>query len=149
MKNIIKILTLAAAVVVASVQQSNAQGVVTLPVMTVAASVASNAVWSSAHVIDVRRQQNVAIEWTFGLAGAGSGITSVSFTPSLDGTTLTTAFPEHEFILARAANGTTRVTVATNLNVKGYNYLVVGVVSNASANILTNTIRYVVKPSAP
>ena len=151
MKNIIQLLTLAAAVVVASVQQSHAQGLVTVAggSFTIAASATSNGVFSSSYVIDCRRQQNVAIEWTQTLAGAGSTVGGISLVPSLDGSTPASTPDNNGFALVRAPNGTTPVITVTNFNVKGYNYLIVSGVTNGSANIQTNTLRYWVKPNAP
>lgn len=128
-----------------------AQGLVTVAggPFTMVASTTSNGVFSSSYVIDVRRQQNVIIEWNQVLAGAGSTVGGLSFVPSIDGSTIASSPENNGFAIVRAPNGTTPVITVTNFYVKGYNYLVLYGVTNGSANIQTNTIRYWVKPNAP
>lgn len=135
------------AILVGGVQQMAAQ-LVTLPTILVNSGVTSNTPAGS-FVIDVRRQQNVAIEWTQTLGGAGSSTGGVSFVPSVDGSTLAASPENNGFCLVRAAAGTTATTVVTNFNVKGYNYLVLYYITNGNSQAMTNTFRYWVKPSAP
>ena len=141
-KLILSLLTLAALVVGAQAQ------LVTLPSTVIYNSVTSNAVAGSL-VIDVRGQQNVAIEWTQALNGAGSTVGGLSFVPSIDGTTIASSPENNGFSIVRAPNGTTPVVTITNFNVKGYNYLTLWYTTNGSAALQTNTIRYWVKPNAP
>jgi hypothetical protein len=144
-KIIISLLTLAALVVGAQ-----AQGLVTASVSPVIYnSVTTNMAGTSTIVIDVRRQQNVAIEWTQTLNGAGSTVGGLAFVPSLDGSTLASSPHDNGFSIVRAPNGTTPVVTITNFNVKGYNYLVCHYITNGSAALMTNTVRYWVKPNAP
>jgi hypothetical protein len=121
---------------------------VTLPTILVGSGVTSNTPAGS-FVIDVRRQQNVAVEWTQTLGGAGTSLAGVEFVPSLDGTTLAASPDNNGFVMARAAAGGTATTVVTNFNVKGYNYLVLRYITNGNSQAMTNTFRYWVKPSAP
>lgn len=141
-------LGLAVATVAMGVQPLFGQ-LVTLPTILVNSSVTSNTPAGSGFVIDVRRQQNVSIEWTQTLGGAGTSTGGVAFVPSLDGTTLAASPENNGFMMARAAAGTTATTVVTNFNVKGYNYLVLYYITNGNAQAMTNTFRYWVKPSAP
>ena len=140
-------LLIAAASAVAFIYTASAQ-LVTLPTILVGSGVTSNTPAGS-FVIDCRRQQNVAIEWTQTLGGAGTSLAGVSFVPSIDGTTLAASPDNNGFVLARAAAGGTATTVVTNFNVKGYNYLVLYYITNGNAQAMTNTFRYWVKPSAP
>jgi hypothetical protein len=140
-------LLIAAASAVAFIHTASAQ-LVTLPTILVGSGVTSNTPAGS-FVIDCRRQQNVAIEWTQTLGGAGTSLAGVSFVPSIDGTTLAASPDNNGFVLARAAAGGTATTVVTNFNVKGYNYLVLYYITNGNSQAMTNTFRYWVKPSAP
>jgi hypothetical protein len=135
------------ALLVGGVQQVAAQ-LVTLPTILVNSGVTSNTPAGS-FVIDVRRQQNVAIEWTQTLGGAGTSLAGVSFVPSIDGSTLAASPDNNGFVMARAAAGGTATSVITNFNVKGYNYLVLYYITNGNSQAMTNTFRYWVKPSAP
>lgn len=135
------------ALLVGGVQQMAAQ-LVTLPTILVASGATSNAPAGS-FVLDVRRQQNVAIEWTQALGGAGTSAAGVAFVPSIDGSTLAASPDNNGFVLVRAAAGATPTTVVTNFNVKGYNYLVLYYITNGNSQVMTNTFRYWVKPSAP
>lgn len=135
------------ALLVGGVQQVAAQ-LVTLPTILVNSGVTSNTPAGS-FVIDVRRQQNVAIEWTQQLGGAGTSLAGVEFVPSIDGTTLASTPDNNGFVLARAASGGTAITTITNFNVKGYNYLVLRYITNGNSQLMTNSFRYWVKPNAP
>lgn len=140
-------LGLAVATVAMGVQPLFAQ-LVTLPTILVNSSVTSNTPAGS-FVIDVRRQQNVAIEWTQQLGGAGTSNCGVSFVPSLDGTTIAASPENNGFMMSRVSAGGTATTVVTNWNTKGYNYLVLYYITNGNAQAMTNTFRYWVKPNAP
>ncbi len=135
------------ALLVGGVQQVAAQ-LVTLPTILVGSGLTTNTP-AGAHVIDVRRQQNVAIEWTQQLGGAGTSLAGVEFVPSIDGTTLASTPDNNGFVLARAASGGTAITTITNFNVKGYNYLVLRYITNGNSQLMTNSFRYWVKPNAP
>ena len=100
-------------------------------------------------VIDCRRQQNVTVEWTTTLGGAGSSVGGITFIPSVDGSTVASSAHNNGFFMAIAANGTTAVVVSTNFNVKGIPYLVGNYITNGNAQIMTNTFKYWVKPNAP
>jgi hypothetical protein len=148
MKNVLTVLTLAASLFAASVQQSHGQAA-SLATYTIAASATSNAVFTG-YAIDCRGQQNVAVEWTQTLAGAGSTVGGITFVPSIDGSTkATTPSLADGFTMVTAPNGATPVITITNFNVKGYSYLLLYAQTNGSANIQTNSVRYWVKRNAP
>lgn len=132
----------------ASLFGAQAQGLVTAAnIPVVYNSVTTNMAGTATIVIDCRRQQNVAIEWT--MLTSGSTLSGIRFTPSLDGSTLATSVHDNGFSMARAPVANTPTVVITNFNVKGYNYLVCDYITNGSAAALTNTVRYWVKPNAP
>lgn len=133
---------------VASLFGAQAQGLVTAAnIPVVYNSVTTNMAGTATIVIDCRRQQNVAVEWT--MLTSGSTLSGIRFTPSVDGSTLATSPHDNTFSMARAPVANTPTVVITNFNVKGYNYLVCDYITNGSAALLTNTIRYWVKPNAP
>mgnify|MGYP006935477800 CR=1 FL=1 len=142
-KLILILLTLAA-----SLFGVQAQGLVTAAsVPVVYNSVTSNLTGTAAIVIDCRRQQNIAVEWT--VLTSGSTLSGIRFTPSVDGSTLATTPHDNGFVMARAPVANTPTVVITNWNVKGFNYLIGDYITNGSAALMTNTVRYWVKPNAP
>lgn len=102
-------------------------------------------------VLDVRRQQNVAVEWTFNVGGSDVTNCAVMFVGSPSSTSIPTSLPlDGAFLMTRASGGTTNIVVVTNFNVKGHSFLHLAAITNNSATmVLTNTFRYVVKPNAP
>ena len=102
--------------------------------------------------IDVRRQQNVCIEWTFRHA-TGSSATdtnAIHFVPVVAGgiQSTTPKFSDGFLIVARA-NGATPVTIVTNFTVRGYSALEVYSITNNTLDAMTNRIRYSIKQNAP
>lgn len=118
------------------------------PTVVVNASVTSNTP-SGTIVIDVRRQQNVAVEWSQQLAGAGTTLSGISFVPSVDGVNISSSPINEGFMMARAASGTNVIRCVTNWNVKGYSFLICNYITNGNAQAMTNNIRWWLKPSAP
>ena len=141
-KKLFAVVTLAAAVVAASVQHAEAQLVG--PTTTVVnANVTSNAPVGVV-TIDCRGQQNIPIKWTVNLGGAGTETMGIRFHPSTDGSTLpTTPTTAHGFVMAVAANGTTPVIVQTNFATLGYPFLHLYYATNGNASqVMTNKIEY-------
>ena len=100
-------------------------------------------------VLDIRRQQNVAVLVSSKQAtGSDTSVIGYKFVPSVDGTTEAAA---PALWLAKAANGTTAVTISTNFaSLGGYPYLILTQVTNGAATVLTNlSVKYWVKPDAP
>lgn len=144
MKTIITILALLIAAITGFAQDSGQATVV------VAANVTSNTPVGTL-TIDCRRQQNVAVEWEFELSGSGTDTIGIRWVPSATASAIpTTPTLADGFYMVSAANGATTVRVATNFNVKGFPYLHGYYITNASASrVLTNRVRYWVKPNAP
>ena len=137
MKTFITLITLAATVVVAQAQ------LVELPVVEVVANVTSNAPVGVV-TLDCRGQQNVAVQWTLALSGAGTEIMGLRFQPSADGATLPTSpSAGQSYTMAIAANGATPVIVTTNFATLGYPFVHLWYATNGSATrVMTNSIKY-------
>lgn len=142
LKKLFAVVTLAAAVVAASVQHAEAQ-LVGPTTVTVAANVTSN-VPMGVVTIDCRGQQNIPIKWTVNLGGAGTETMGLRFHPSTDGSTLpTTPTTAHGFVMATAANGTTAVVVQTNFATLGFPFLHLYYATNGNASVaMTNKLEY-------
>ena len=124
--------------------------IVTLPAIVCFEQASVTNFVAGAHVIDCRRQQNVAIEWTFKLDGVDTSGVSLRFVPvTATGVRSTSTQLGEGFLIVRAANNTTPVTVITNFNVKGYSFLELHSQTNDTLQIVTNYIRYSLKPNAP
>jgi hypothetical protein len=141
-KKLIAVVTLAAAVVAASVQHAEAQ-LVGPTTVVVNANVTSNAPVGVV-TIDCRGQQNIPIKWTVNLAGAGTEVMGVRFQPSADGSTLpTTPTAAYGYTMAIAANGTTPVVVTTNFATLGFPFLHLYYATNGNATYaMTNKFEY-------
>jgi hypothetical protein len=141
MKRFLKVLTLAAAAIVAQVQSVNAQLVGPFSV-DVVANVTSNTPLGVV-TIDCRGQQNVAIRWTVQLGGAGTEIMGVRFQPSADASALATTPAVLGYQMAIAANGTTAVNVTTNFATLGYPFLHLYYATNGNASsVMSNRFNY-------
>lgn len=148
MKNILTILTLAAAVVVASVQTASAQ------IADAGTAVIFNSVTSNHPVgtisIDCSKQQNVALQWTLTLNGAGTEVHGVRFVGITEpGVRPSSPSLADGYYMAIAANGTTPVIVATNFNTKGFSRLDCTYMTNGTAALATNNVKYWFKRNAP
>lgn len=151
MKNLLSILTLAAAVCAVSVQPVSAQTVEATPTggAVIYNSVASNLPVSTV-TIDCSGQKEVAVQWTLTLNGAGTDVHGIRFIPICEpGTRPSTPTLADGFSMAIAANGTTPVIVATNFTVKGWTRLDCYYMTNGTAALATNVVKYRVKKNAP
>lgn len=137
MKAFLASIMLAATAVVAQAQ------LVELSPVVVNANVTSNTPVGVV-TIDCRGQQNVALQWTVNLSGSGTEVMGLRFQPSADGATLpTTPSTAQSYVLAIAANGTTPVTVTTNLATLGYPFVHLYYATNGNAsNRMTNQFKY-------
>ena len=145
------ILTLAASLFAASVQQANAQVVEVTPTggASIYDSVASNLAVGT-FSIDCSKQQNISVQWTVQLAGAGTETHGIRFVGLVvPGTRPSNANLQDGYYMAVAANGTTPVIVTTNFNVKGFSRLDCTYMTNGTAALATNTVKYWVKRDAP
>ena len=137
MKKFLTLLTLALAVVAGQAQ------LVELPAVEVVANVTSNTPVGVV-TLDVRGQQNVAVQWTLALSGAGTEIMGLRWQPSADGVTLpTTPSTGQMYTMAIAANGATPVIVTTNFATLGYPFIHLYYATNGSATrVMSNSIKY-------
>ena len=112
---------------------------------TLAAATATNL--ASAPVMDVRKQNKVAVQVKFTLSAAATTNTIYTFARSVDGSnfdtsgTVTWQVPQ---------NGTTAVICSTNIDMEGYGYLKLLSIDNRDDNgVLTNSfIKYAIKRGA-
>jgi hypothetical protein len=109
---------------------------------TLAAATATNL--ASAPVMDVRKQDKVAVQVKFTLSAAATTNTIYTFARSLDGSNYDTA---NTFVWAVPQNGTTTVIASTNIDMAGYGYLKLVTIDNRDDNgVLTNSlIKYAIK----
>ena len=137
MKKFLTLLTLALAVVAGQAQ------LVELPAVEVVANVTSNTPVGVV-TLDCRGQQNVAVQWTLALSGAGTEIMGLRWQPSADGVTLpTTPSAGQMYTMAIAATGATPVIVTTNFATLGYPFIHLYYATNGSATrVMTNSIKY-------
>ena len=137
MKKFLTLLTLALAVVAGQAQ------LVELPAVEVVANVTSNTPMGVV-TLDVRGQQNVAVQWTLALSGAGTEIMGLRWQPSADGVTLpTTPSTGQMYTMAIAATGATPVIVTTNFATLGYPFIHLYYATNGSATrVMSNSIKY-------
>ena len=148
MKNLLRILVLAAAVVAAQVQLQ-AQ-TVTIPSdgtwLTVAANVASNLPVGTVS-IDCSGQRNIAIEWTCAIGGTDVTNVGCVFIPiPISGTRPTTPTTAYGMLMTRLSSGATPVTVVTNFDTLGFSRLDLYYLTNNSATlVMSNQFRYYVK----
>jgi hypothetical protein len=137
MKRFLTLLTLALAVVAGQAQ------LVSLSTVVVAANVTSNTPMGVI-TLDVRGQQNVAVQWTVNLSDTGTETMGIRFQPSADGAALpTTPSAAQSHIMAIAANGATPVIVTTNFATLGYPFVHLYYVTNGNASrTMTNSFKY-------
>lgn len=146
-----KILTLAALFVFAAIANAQQYGVVTHSLGTFD-QVSATATSNNIVVIDCKKQQNIALQVSFKLSGAGTGNQTLTIAKSLDGSTTTAdtvAAGLHTWVIA--GNGTTTAVGTTNINCAGAGYLVVKSWANADGSrYATNiVIKSATKVNAP
>jgi len=96
---------------------------------------------SIAALIDVRKQQNVAIQWVS--IGNATNTNTLSFSASVDGLTWDT----NRYNVSVRDKATS--VMLTNITVAGFGFLRVENLTNLVSSPSTNTITYGVKISAP
>lgn len=143
----ISIITLVAALFAVSIQQTKAQGTVSIPSdgtwITVAANTTSNAPVGTVS-IDVSGCSNVSIEWTCALGGTDVTNCGVVFIPlAVPGTRPTTPTTAYGMHMNRLTTGTTPIVVQTNFAVLGFQRLDLYYMTNGSATlVMSNQFRY-------
>jgi hypothetical protein len=135
MKQLITILLL---VLIAFVPMANAQfasptyAVQSLSASSMPTTLATTVVTNLASppVIDVRKQKEVTIVFSFNQASASTSNVVYALHGSLDGTYYDAT---RAFIIVAPSEGATRVNYRTNINVGGLGYLKLYAISNATA----------------
>lgn len=99
---------------------------------------------TSVFVADVRKQKNIGLLLSWKMTGTGTDNTVVTFERSLDNSTYDGT---HTFALTKANNGTSVVTIGTNLTLNGFGYIrLKSIVNGDSGDAITNmTIQYAIK----
>lgn len=113
---------------------------------TIATTVTTNL--ASGNVMDVRRQQNVYVMFSFNQASASTSNVVYTLQKSNDGSVYDTNNP---ITITIASQGATRVDYGTNLNIGGASYVRIFSIANTTAlTTLTNFgATYSVKANAP
>jgi len=99
---------------------------------------------TAAFTADVRKQKNIGILLSWKMTGSGTDNTVITFERSLDNSTWDGT---HTFALTKANNGTTVVTVGTNLALNGFGYIrLKSIVNGDSGDAVTNLLlQYAIK----
>lgn len=146
-----KLLTFAALTVFAAIANAQQYGVVTPSLGTLTSITAAKAS-NNIVVIDAKKTQNVAVQVSFKLSGSGTGVQTLYFARSLDGS-FTTKDTIDDGILkwAIAGNGATTVVATTNLpaNPAGYWALTTWTNADASRYVTNISVKYSAKINAP
>jgi hypothetical protein len=100
---------------------------------------------TSGNVLDCRKAEFVALQFSFKLMGAATDNVTMGIEPSVDGTSYATIAGERA-VYVLAANGTTTVTGVTNMTAAGYGYFRISGITNGAAQIMTNiSVKYSIK----
>jgi len=140
MKSIVSLIALAAIALTASAQNYAPVQLSGIPSSQTAATNLATPV-----VLDVRRQQNVALAITQSSVSDGQTNT-LTFCRSVDGSAYDTNNTINVTVLS--PGGGSRTTV-TNLNPQGAGYLVLTKLTPTGSGGLTQTVKYAIKPNAP
>lgn len=145
MKKLLCLIAFAALLMVADTQ---AQSLITTTGGTVYTNAATTN-FATPLYIDCRRQKDIALSLTWKLNGAGTDVSGFRFHRSLD--TSGTYAEAAIYSFAKASAGATGATIATNITMNGYPYLVMTWATNgtAGADITNIVVRYYNKPNAP
>lgn len=105
--------------------------------------------FASMPIIDVRKQQKVAVTFSFTQTSASTSNVLYGFKKSVDGVNIDNTSPN--WLITIPSQGATRVNYTTNLDVGGIGFLHLACISNTTAlTTWTNRgITYGIKISAP
>jgi hypothetical protein len=144
-----KLFTIAALAIGAMFANAQSYGVVTASLGNFNA-VAANQTSNNVAYLVCNKQQNVAVQVSFKLSGAGTGAQTLTFAKSLDGSTADTVTTGH-YTWVLTPNGATTVVGTTNFPVAGVGHLVLKSWASAEGTrYVTNiVVKYAVKTSAP
>ncbi len=99
------------------------------------ATVATGATSNTTAVLDVRKVENFALQFSMANGGTGTGNVTLTFKQSVDGTTFGAA-PTVTWVLAATAD-TATYTYVTNFASQGYGYWQLASIASASGSTLT------------
>lgn len=110
-------------------------------------TIAANSTNTYNSKVGLTKYDEVSLEISYAYTGAGTGIQTFNFASSNDGTNRATAGQTYSFTLA--GNGTTPVTLVTNIYVGASGYLFLTTGANTNATLITTNllVRAVPKPS--
>lgn len=125
---------------------------VVTPSLGTQTSVAASQTSNNIVVIDCKKAKDVGVQVRFNLSGAGTGVQTLTFAKSLDGSTATVdtvAAGLHEWKLT--ANGSAYVVGTTNFPTDGAGYLILKSWANGDGSRIAQNIslKYSVKIGAP
>lgn len=142
MKNLIRsALALVAGLIglAASAQDYGYTSVTGLP-----ATITTGSTSNTTITLDVRKSENVALQFAFANGGTGTGNVTTTIKYSVDGTTFAAA-PTTTWVLAATAD-TATYTYATNFATLGYGYMQISSIASASGSTLTpSSLKYSLK----
>lgn len=141
MKHLIRIALAAASLIglAASAQDYGYVSVSGLP-----ATITTGSTSNTTITLDVRKLENVALQFSFANGGTGTGNITTTIKYSVDGSTFAAA-PATTWVLAATAD-TNSYTYATNFSTQGYGYMQITSIASASGSTLTvNSLKYSLK----
>jgi hypothetical protein len=147
-KLLLTIVVLAAFAITVSAQVPTYAPQAISPYQTITANTTTNYTTVTGPVLDVRHQQNVAIEVTLQNNAAGATNNNITLLKSVSGLYWDTT---NTVVIQPWSNGTTACTTTTNIDVSGFGYLKLYSINNphATANITNIVICYGIKTGAP
>jgi hypothetical protein len=101
-------------------------------------NIASGSSSNVAAVFGCTRYENIGVQVDFNLTGAGTDPVVVTWCTSQDGTNYCTATGSYKGNFSIAANGTTHVTLVTNLAVNAVGYFQVSSIAGSTNAATTN-----------
>lgn len=143
MKNLIRALIVCIGFVSAAVS-ARAQTYAVQAISGLPATIATGATSNVLATIDVRKSENVGLQFAFANGGVGTGNITLTLKYSLDGITFASA-PTTTWVLAATADSTT-YTYVTNFSTLGYGYMQIASIASASGSTLTtDSLKYSLK----
>ena len=99
---------------------------------------------TASYAMDVRKQEIIPLLFSFKCGATNAGTVVLTFERSLDGTTYDAT---HTFVLTATANGTSVVTIATNMTLNGFGWIRLKSVANTNdvAGTTNMVLQYAIK----
>lgn len=139
-----KLKLIIAAALLAFAGISNAQDYGYVSVTGLPATITTGSTSNTTITLDVRKVENVPLQFAFANGGTGTGNITITLKYSVDGSTFATA-PTTTWVLAATAD-TTVYTYCTNFSTLGYGYMQISSIASASGSTLTpSSLKYGLK----